>query len=329
MVAITILCFFITIGIGNYNTTVSDAFWVFWDKVLGNEVAVDDEHYIWNMYVPRAIGAVIIGGGLAIGGVIMQNLLRNPLAEPYTMGVSSGAMFGVSLSIALRFSIIPGATGATATMVNAFVFSLIPVAIIVLVAMFKKVSPLLMILTGIAVMYLFSTLNQFIMATTEAETMQEIYIWGMGSAARISWDDLTIIAPTVLIISIAIYALSGRLDVMYSGDRNAQSLGLRAGSFRIVALVLVCLLTAAVVCCAGTIGFVGLVAPHVARIFVGSNNRYLIPASAAFAMAFLICADTVVKLIGAGNLPVGVISSLVGGPLFIVILLRMRRHAWM
>ena len=130
-------------------------------------------------------------------------------------------------------------------------------------------------------------------------------------------------------LSLVIYAMSRRLDLMYSGDRSAQSLGLRAGAFRILMLALVSFLTATLVCCTGTIGFVGLVAPHVARIFVGSCNRYLLPASVAFGVAFLLVADTIAKMVGTGGLPVGVISSLVGGPLFLYILIRQRRRAWM
>lgn len=329
MVAITVVCFFYTIGVGNYKTSFVEAFETVFNHLTGNIVNADADFYIWNMYMPRALGAIIVGGGLAIGGVVMQNLLKNPLAEPYTMGVSAGAMFGATLSIALGISIFPFLSGFASTMANAFVFSLVPCFIIVLVSAFKKVSPMMMILTGIAVMYLFSSINQIIMVTSSSDTMQSVYLWTMGTLSRTTWENLPLMVGASLVLGVAIYALSSRLDVMYSGDRNAQSLGIKAMSFRILAMVLASLLTAVLVSCTGTIGFVGLVAPHVARIFVGSNNRFLIPAAATFGMAFLLVADTIAKMVGTGSLPVGVISSLIGGPIFIFLLIKMRRHAWM
>lgn len=329
MVLVGVVCFIVTIGVGNYVISIPDAFGVLIDRITGSVTDPEADFYVCDMYVPRTLGGVIAGAGLAVGGVVMQNILRNPLAEPYTMGVSSGAMFGATLSIALGISIFPFLSGIEATIVNAFIFSLVPAAIIMLIAAFKKVTPMMMILTGIAVMYLFTSINQLIMVTSSSETMQDVYYWGMGTLSRASWDNLPLVAVATVVLGIALYAMSKKLDLMYSGDRSAQSLGLRANAFRILALVLTSFLTAAIVSCTGTIGFVGLVAPHVARMFVGSNNRYLIPASAAFGVAFLLFADTVAKAAGTGNLPVGVISSLIGGPLFIFILIKMRKHAWM
>ncbi len=329
MCVIAAVAFVVTLGVGNYPISISDAFMTVVDSILGNPVNEDDYFYVWGMYLPRAIAGVIVGAGLAIGGVIMQNLLKNPLAEPYTMGVSSGAMFGATLSIGLGISIFPFLNGIEATLANAFVFSLVPVCIIMVIAVFKKITPIMMILTGIAVMYLFSSINSLIMATASSETMQDIYYWNIGTLSRADWDTLPLVAGASIVLGVALYLMSKKLDVMYSGDRSAQSLGLKVNAFRILALILTSFLTAALVSCTGTIGFVGLVAPHVARIFVGSNNRFLIPASAAFGVAFLLFADTVAKAVGTGSLPVGVISSLVGGPLFMYILIKMRKHAWM
>lgn len=329
MCAVACVAFVYTVSVGNYETSLRGALSAIYNHIVGNPVSADDEFYVWNMYLPRAIAGVVVGAGLAVGGVIMQNILRNPLAEPYTMGVSSGAMFGATLSIGLGLSVFPFLSGYEATVTNAFVFSLVPAAIIMAIAFFKKVTPVMMILTGIAVMYLFSSVNSLIMATSSSETMQDIYYWGIGTLSRVGWENIPLVVATTLVLGTAIYAMSRKLDVIYSGDRSAQSLGIRVHSFRILALVLTSLLTAVLVSCTGTIGFVGLVAPHVARIFVGSNNRFLIPAAAAFGVAFLLVADTLAKGIGAGNLPVGVISSLVGGPLFIYLLIKLRKHAWM
>lgn len=329
MAIIAVVAFFLTLGVGTYRISEWDAIQVFFQHLTGNIVNERADYYIWDIRTPRALAAILVGSGLAIGGVVMQNLLRNPLAEPYTMGVSSGAMFGVTLSIGLGITIFPFSGNDIGTMANAFLFSLIPIAIILLISTFKKITPVMMVLVGIAVMYMFSAVNQIVMTTSSSETMTEIYSWSIGTLARADWDNLPLMAGVSIVLSIFIYAMSSKLDLMYSGDRSAQSLGLKVNSFRIGILVLTSFLTATLVCCTGTVGFVGLVAPHVARIFVGSNNRYLIPASIAFGVAFLLIADTIAKMVGTGGLPVGVISSLVGGPLFLYILIRERKRTWM
>lgn len=329
MAVIAVAMFFLTLGVGTYRISEADAIQVFFQHLIGNITDTRADHYIWDIRAPRALAALLVGAGLAIGGVVMQNILRNPLAEPYTMGVSSGAMFGVTLSIGLGISVFPFLGQDVATMANAFLFSLVPVAIILVISAFKKVTPVMMILVGIAVMYLFTSVNQIVMVTSSSDTMTEIYSWNMGSLARADWDNMPLIVVVSIVLGFAIYLTSKNLDVMYSGDRSAQSLGLKVNAFRIMVLVLTSFLTATLVCCTGTIGFVGLVAPHVARIFVGSSNRYLIPASVAFGAAFLLIADTIAKMVGTGGLPVGVISSLVGGPLFLYILIKMRKRAWM
>ncbi|MBQ3735513.1 MAG: iron ABC transporter permease [Candidatus Methanomethylophilaceae archaeon] len=322
--------FLITLGVGTYDISIPDAIRTFFDHILGNPVDPEDDYYVWGETigrVPRAIGAVIAGIGLSIGGVIMQNILRNPLAEPYTMGISSGAMFGATLNIGLGISLIPFLTGNYASIGNAFILSLIPLSIIVAISVFRKVTPVMMVLTGIAIMYLFDAITQIVMVTSSSETMQNIYMWGIGSLVRFNWDRIPLVAAIVFALSITLYFCSKYLDVMYTGERSAQSLGLRVNFFRVAVLILTSLLTAAIVCTTGAIGFIGLVAPHIARIFVGSVNRYLIPASAAFGVMFLLLADTVAKAMG--GLPVGVFSSLIGGPLFLYILIKQRRNAWM
>lgn len=329
LAVVAVVAFFTTLGIGTYRISIPDAAGVFFDHLAGNIVDETADYYVWDVRLPRAIACVLAGLGFAVGGVVMQNILRNPLAEPYTMGVSSGAMFGATLSIGMGVSIIPFLDGNAATMANAFVFSLVPAAIILAIAAFRKITPVMMILTGIAVMYLFTSVNQIVMVTSTSETMGEIFSWGVGTMARANWENLPLMAVACVVLSAVIMLCSKKLDVMYVGDRGAQSLGLRVNAFRIAVMALTSFLTAALVCCTGPIGFVGLVAPHIARIFVGSSNRYLMPASAAFGIAFLLVADTIAKCIGNGGLPVGVISALVGGPLFMYILIRQRRNAWM
>lgn len=326
---LALIAFFITLGFGVYNISLSDAFSVLLDHLLGNTVDAIDDYYVWDVRLPRAIGALLVGAGLSVAGAVMQNDFKNPLADPYTMGISSGAFLGATLSIVLGISIIPGLTGNLPVVINSFIFSLVPLGIIILVSKFKKLSPVAMILIGIAVMYLFSSITQIILVTAPAESLSSAYQWRVGTLSRMQWDYVPLMVAAVIVLVGAVWLMSGKLNVMYAGDKAVQTFGEKPNWIRTVSLVIVSLLTAAMVCFTGTIGFIGLVGPHVARIFVGSNNRYLIPASAAFGAAFVLIADTIAKVSGPNGLPVGVICSMIGGPLFIWILVKQRKSVWM
>ena len=326
--AIAAVAFLLTLGFGVYKISIPDAIMAFFNHLFGNPVDPRDDMYIWDTRLPRAIGALVVGAGLSLAGVIMQNDFKNPLAEPYTMGISSGAFFGAVIFLVLGISIVPFVSGDYALIVNAFITSLIPLAIIVLVSKRKKLTPTAMILTGIAIMFLLSSICQYIMVTAPSESLADAYSWRVGALNRITWESLTFIIPVTVVISIALWLFAGKLNVMYAGDKGCQTLGESAPRLRIITLALSSLLTATVVCFTGTIGFIGLVGPHVARIIVGSNNRYLIPASMAFGAAFILIADSIAKISGANGLPVGVISSMIGGPLFVYILIKQRKNAW-
>ena len=327
-VVLALALFFVTLGFGVFKISVVDAIAVFFDHILGNYVDPRADAYVWDTRVPRALGAVIAGSGLAIAGVVMQNDFKNPLAEPYTMGISSGAFLGATLGIIMNISIVPFVPAGSQVVANAYVFSLIPVAIIALFSKFRKLTPMSMILTGIAVMFLFSSISQILMVTAPSESLADAYAWRVGSLDRVRWDAVPMMAGSTILLGALLYTFAGRLNVMYVGDRSVKTLGESPMFIRLVTMILASLLTAGIVSYTGTIGFIGLVGPHVARIFIGSNNRYLIPASAAFGAAFILFADTVAKVSGINGLPVGVISSMVGGPLFIWILIKQRKNVW-
>lgn len=329
-IILTFIAIVIALGTGMYDISFSHSLEVFIDHLLGDITDSESDHYVWNVRLPRALAAALIGGVLAIGGAIMQNVTNNPLAEPYTMGISSAALTGACFSIALGFVFIPGIPEKYGTIVDAFVCALIPVAIILIVSKFRKLTSVGVILIGIAMMYMFSSIAQYIMVTASSETLSEIYHWRVGSLDSMekNFGDLGLIAAITIPLSIVLVLCGKKLDIMYAGDRNAKTMGLNAGRFRIAVMAVVSLITATVVSFTGTIGFIGLVGPHVARVFVGSNNRYLLPCSAFFGAAFLVLADTIAKVSGAGGLPVGVISSIVGGPLFLYILIKHNKKVW-
>lgn len=324
---IAVFSFFFTLGFGVYKISLMESLEVFFNHLSDSIQDPDDDYYIFEVRVPRAIGGLCAGAALAVAGVVMQNIFRNPLADPYTMGISSGAFLGAVLYIiyGITFIPIPGFSGGIG---NAFLFSLIPTSILLIISIFKKLTPTAMILTGIAIMFVFSSICQIIMVTSPSESMASAYEWRVGSLARMKWDYVPTIVVSTVILALTIWILSEKFNVMYAGDRAMQSLGEKPLFIRLMTLILASLLTAGVVAFTGTIGFIGLVGPHVARIFVGSNNRYLIPASAAFGAAFLLLADTIAKVSGINGLPVGVICSMIGGPLFVIILVRQRKSAW-
>ena len=319
----------LTLGFGVYKISLAEAIGVFFDHLMGNVTNPKADYFIWDVRLPRAIGVVVLGAGLSVAGAVMQNDFRNPLAEPYTMGISSAAFMGVVLAMVAGFSLVPGLTGQSAYTVNAFVFSLVPIGAIILISKFRRLTPVSMILIGIAMMFLFSSVSQILLLATDAETLADAYSWRVGSTSRLDWSMLPIMTVITVIVIAFMYSLSRPMDVMHAGDRGAHSLGVKASRLRIVSLAAVSLMTAAIVSATGTIGFIGLVGPHVARIFVGSKNSYLIPASAAFGALFMAFADTVAKITGPDGLPVGIICSIVGGPLFVYILVKRNSRVWM
>ena len=290
---------------------------------------VDDriaELVVWEYNVPRAIMGLIVGAGLGVGGAVMQSLMRNPLADPYTTGVASGASFGAAIMIMLGISIIPTGNYNLSITCNAIILSMVPTIAIVLISKHRRITPTTMILAGVAIMYVFRAANSLLTMMADPENVEQLYIWNVGSLGPAGWDNVWLVTGVTLVCIAALQLMSSRIGIMTAGDRSASSMGVSVRPIRAVALFIVAVMTATMVGFTGTIGFMGLVAPHVARIFVGSNVRYLIPCSAAVGALILIAADCVAKvLIG---IPVGVVTSIIGGPIFIILLIKGAKKVW-
>ncbi|WP_400203452.1 FecCD family ABC transporter permease [Candidatus Methanomassiliicoccus intestinalis] len=319
----------LAVSFGKYDIGFFESYELIWNHLLGH-APVDEmkDHVVWDLRLPRALMAVAVGAGLAVCGAAMQSMMRNPLADPYTTGVSSGASLGAALAIILGFCIFPSLSGQAAIVANAFIFSLIPAAIIILISKFRRPTPTSMILAGIAVMYVFSATTTLLMLIANPEDLAEVYIWNVGTLGKATWDNIPIVLFMSVTGIILLMLVSKKLNVLVAGDKVATSLGVNADVLRLYCLIVISLVTAAIVSFTGTIGFVGLIAPHVVRIFIGSDNRYLLPASASFGAAMLICADCLAKEAGSTGLPVGVITAIIGGPLFILLLIKQRKSAW-
>lgn len=327
----TAILVFVSLSASDIRIGLMEGIRIFIDHLIGSEpsgfLPSLKDRIVFEQNMPRALGAVLAGAVLSICGASLQSLIRNPLADPYTLGISSGAMFGMVLSAGLGISIIPFVSSSDGMILNAFIMSLIPTAIIVFIAAFRKVTPTMMILTGIAVMYIFTALTTLIKYSVEAETLSFIYQWSIGSVSGISWGNISKMIVALLIIGIPMLIIHRRIDIVAQGDEGAVALGINPNRLRIAILILASLATSIIVCYTGTIGFVGLVAPHIARIFVGSMGKVLIPTSAVLGAFMVLGADYIVRLV-ASSLPVGVILALVCSPVFILILIKMRRSAW-
>ncbi len=285
------------------------------------------DYLAYELLTPRAIVAVLVGVILAIGGAVMQSSIGNPLADSYTTGISSGALFGVTVAITLNLTLFPD-NPELGKVTNAFLFALIPTAVIILFCTKGRSSPMKMILVGIGVMYIFSAATTLLRYTAAPNKAAEIYAWGVGTMAEVTWTAVPVLIVAAIVMVVSMMYLSGRINVLTAGDDMCTALGVHPGHTRIIVLSLVALCTAAAVCFTGSIGFVGLVVPHIARMFVGSNNRYLIPCSAAMGALMLMAADTVARVTGTTGLPVGVITAVVGSPLFLYFLIKQRSSSW-
>lgn len=321
------------LSIGSYDIGFLESYRILWDHITGN-IATDSigemkDHVIWDMRLPRAIAGLFVGAGLAVCGAVMQSTLKNPLADPYTTGISSGAGLGATIAIITGFCIIPGLYGQSAIVINAFVFALIPAFVMIFFSMVKRnMSPESTILIGVAVMYVFSAVTTMLRVTATEEDLAEAYIWSVGTLGKATWENLPIISVVSVCGVILFYLFSNMINTLAMDDKGVVALGENPKRLRLIAMLGVSLVTAVIVSFTGTIGFVGLVAPHVVRMVIGSDNRFLIPASACFGGMFLIVADCIAKVLTDTGLPVGVVTALIGGPMFIFILLKIRKSAW-
>lgn len=331
-ILIAVVSIGVSIIIGERNIGFFEAYGIIWDHIKGiiperGTVEYADHYIVWNLRLPRAIFAAVAGAGLAIGGVVMQSVMKNPLADPYTTGVSSGACFGVAVAIVMGFT-LSGQMDQFGFVFNALIFALIPTALIIVLSPLSNSSPATLILAGVAISYLFNALTTFLLVTTDAETLAEVYSWQVGSLTDIRWSSVHIMAVVNIIGIFLIYFLSSKLNIMALGDAQAKSLGLNVETMRIICLLIMSLMIASVVAFAGIIGFIGLIAPHIVRMAIGSDNKFVVPASAAFGAAFLMVADIISRTITSIPVPVGVIISFIGAPIFLYLIIRQRRTMW-
>ena len=275
---------------------------------------------VWDFRLPVALMAIVVGAALGLGGAEMQTLLDNPLASPYTLGLAAAAGLGAAL-------------GLHADIIGITIDPLIsvPLAASVLfgIAMFRQVNAQTLILAGIALLFLFQSLMSMLQFMSSPELNQQIIFWLFGSLQRSSWWSLAITGTVTVVCTILLLADAWKLTALRLGEARARSLGVDVARLRLKTLVLVALLTSTAISFVGVIGFIGLVAPHIARMLVGEDQRFFIPLSMLCGAVMLSAASVLSKIIVPGALfPVGVVTAIIGVPFFFWLILGWRRgHA--
>ncbi len=316
----------IALALGSANMSFLDAYAAVFAKIFPNYIHVSSlaDIVVWNLRLPRILLAIFAGAALAIAGATTQAILRNPIATPYTLGVSAGAGLGAAVAIILGAGLFEG---NLLIIGNAFVFSLIPIAVILLLVKRRGASPESMILAGVALVYIFNACTTILQYFAESNAVSATVFWVIGDLSRADWWQLPYVLGVLLICFVINMKLSLDINLMKMGDDAAKSLGAEVDRTRKITLITACLLTATVVSFTGAIGFVCLVAPHICRRVVGGDMRYLIVSSGFSGAILLLVADIFARrLIAPIVLPVGAITAFLGGPLLLYLLIRKRNN---
>ncbi|WP_371363321.1 Hemin transport system permease protein HmuU [Sporomusa rhizae] len=283
---------------------------------------------VWTMRLPTALMAIVVGATLGIAGAEMQTILDNPLASPYTLGISAGAGFGAALAIVVGGDKLPIPEDYLVPL-NAFVFALITCLLIYFIGRARAITAETMVLAGIGLLFLFHALLALLQYMASAEALQSIVFWLFGSLMKATWTKVGLVTAILLIVFPVLAKDAWKLTAMKLGDEKAKSLGIHVEKLRLKTFILISLLTASAVCFVGTIGFIGLVGPHIARMLVGEDQRFFLPLSALGGALLLSLASIGSKIIVPGAIfPIGIVTSLIGVPFFFSLILTQKRGYW-
>ena len=300
--------------------TTSVGFWDLLNSTLYETSSTGVSTIVFSYRLPRILLACIAGAGLACSGVVFQGVLRNPLADPYIIGIAAGGALGAVTSISLLKS-----NGLFMTSISSFVGSLLAVALVYGLTLLRKNSTYIntVILAGIIVGSLMNATMLLIMSVSGSHELQRVLFWLMGDFSLADYEQIMFSGPIVIAGFLLIYLNANRLNVLALGDEFASTLGVDVTKRRLLLMTIASLITGSVVSVSGTIGFVGLVAPHSMRLLFGPDHRILLPTAFLGGAIFLVISDTVARLVAYPvELPVGVVTALTGGPFFLYLLLR-------
>lgn len=312
----------VTIGIGPASIAPNEVAATVWAHLTGGDPVLSptQDAIVWQLRVPRVLTAALVGGGLALCGAVMQALTRNPLADPYLLGLSSGASTGAVIVLVLGFTIaLPVAAFAGAMLALLLTFAIGRAG--------GRSSSTSLILAGLAVSAVLSALTSMVIFWSATnDSYREILSWLLGSIAGAQWPDVALVLIVLAVCLVPLLGSARTLDGLTLGDSAATALGIPVERMRLGLFAVCALLTGALVAVSGSIGFVGLILPHATRAIVGVRHRALLPTTFLVGALFLLWADTVARtLFDPRELPVGIVTALIGGPVFAVLLTRSRK----
>ena len=330
-IVITVAMFLVSVSVGSVSIPIPDVI----STILGGPGGTSlVERVIWNIRIPQALTAIAAGAGLAVAGVAMQSVLRNPLASPFTLGLSNAAAFGAAVGILIFDAGMTGSNMMDAVVINnpylttgmAFILSMLTTVIILAITRIRGATPETMVLAGVAISSLFAAGLMAVQYFVDDTRLASIVFWQFGDVARASWSELGLITLIVVICSLYVFYKRWDYNAVDAGEETAKGLGVNVDATRIAGMVAASLISAIVVSFLGIIGFVGLVCPHMMRRIVGDDHRFLIPATLVCGSLLLLVADTVARTIIAPHiLPVAVLTAFLGAPVFIYIIIKGRR----
>lgn len=322
-VILLIAIFLLSFTIGRYTIDIVTLLRVFLSKIFPLEKNWADtiETVVFQVRLPRIMAAVLVGLSLSLSGVVYQGMFKNPLVSPDILGVSAGSAFGAALAIYFSLS-------TTGIQLSAFIFGTVAVALVYFISQKIKADPIMaLVIIGILIGSLFNSFVSLIkyLADTE-DKLPAITFWLMGSLSGVMAKDVKAISIPILLGIVPLFILRWRLNVLTLSEEEAKCLGLDTGKIRLIVIISSTLMTAAAVSVSGIIGWIGLVIPHLARILVGPDYRVLLPATMMLGSSYLLLIDNMARSLTTVEIPLGILTSLIGAPFFIFLLLKRGRE---
>ncbi|MDE1567864.1 FecCD family ABC transporter permease [Aquabacter sp. P-9] len=294
--------------------------------VAADAAAPEIQAILWTIRMPTALMAAVVGAALAVAGAQMQTILANPLASPFTLGISAAAGFGASLALAFGFAIIPALVDYMVPL-NALVMALVAAGIIHAFSLQRGATTERIILLGIALVFSFNAFLTLVQFLASEQAVAAVVFWTMGSLARVTWPKLGICAAVLALVLPIFMRRAWSLTTLRLGEERAASLGIDVRRLKLETMALVAVLASVPVAFVGTIGFVGLVGPHMARLLIGEDQRFFLPASALCGALLLSASSILSKTLAPGTLlPIGIVTAVIGVPFFLLLILRDARR---
>lgn len=322
----------VSVSVGTASISISDVVKVITNKVFHSHYTYTNNlayTIVMELRFPRTLLAVLTGISLAGAGAVMQGILHNPLVSPYTLGMSGAASLGAAIAIVLGKGLFGSSfvsMGPYFIAFNAFIFGFVTIFIIIGFARLKGGSPATLVLAGVALGYIFSAGVSALKYFSDNDALKDLVVWLMGGMWGATWQSVGLLIPIVNISMLILLSYAWDMNALSAGEAVAANLGVNIKRLQFICLTVATLAASATVAFTGIIGFIGLIAPHISRMLIGSDNRFLLPCSSIMGAIILLLADTVGRtIISPVEIPVGIVTGLIGGPYFLYMLLK-KKH---